>query len=106
MEMNEEGDTEVWREDATLKLDALSTIGAIEYSRESGSLVESMAPAKSEDRRINESENACDCEYTIKFIVCPFICKNPLKEIVLLRQALVEHRAHTRELLKFVDAKG
>ena len=67
--MNEEGGTKVRIKDATLKLDALSTIGAIEDSRESGSLVESMAPAKSEDRRINESENACDCEYTIKVFV-------------------------------------
>ena len=65
-----------------------------------------MAPAESEDRRRNESENACDCEYTIKFVVPPFMCKNILREIVLMQQALVEHRAHTRELLKFVDAKG
>ena len=43
--MNEEGGTEVRREDVALKLDALSTIGAIEDSRESGSLAESMAPA-------------------------------------------------------------
>ena len=104
--MNEEGGTEVRREDVALKLDALSTIGAIEDSRESGNIFESMAPAKSEDRRRNELENACDREYTIKVVVRPFMCKNLLREIVFLRQALVEHRADTRELLKFVDAKG
>ena len=48
-----------------MNLDALSTIGAIEDSRKSGSLAESMAPAKSEDKRRNESKNACDREYTI-----------------------------------------
>ena len=104
--MNEEGDTEVRREDALLKLDAFSAIGVIEDSRESGSLTESMAPTESEDRRRNESENSCDCEYTIQVVVHPFMCKNLLREIVLLQQALVKHRAHTRELLKFVDAKG
>ena len=106
MEMNEEGDTEVWREDATLKLDALSTIGAIEDSRESGNIFESMAPAKREDRRRNESENAYDHGYTIKVVVRPFMCKNLLREIVLPRQALFEHRTDTHELLKFVDANG
>ena len=77
--MNEEGGTEVRIEDATLKLDALSTIGGILDSKESRSLVESMAPAESEDRRRNESENACDCEYTIKDVVRPFMCKNLLR---------------------------
>ena len=106
MEMNEEGGIEVRREDAMLKLDALSTIGAIEDNMESGSLAESMAPTESEDRRRNESENDCDREYTIKVIVRPFMHKNLLREIVLLRQAQIYHRADTRELLKFVDAKG
>ena len=83
--MNEEGGIEVQREYATLKLDALCTIGVIEDSRESESLPESMAPAESKDRRRNESENSCDCEYTIKAIVHPFMCKNLLREIVLMR---------------------
>ena len=77
--MNEEGDTEVWIEDAMLKLNALFTIGGIECSRESGSLAESMAPAESEDRRRNESKNACDREYTIKDVVHIFMCKNLLR---------------------------
>ena len=52
-----------------MKLNALSTIGAIEDSRGSGSLVESMAPTESKDRMRNELENACDREYTIKVVV-------------------------------------
>ena len=53
LEMNEEGNIEVRREEAMLKLDTLSTIGAIEDSRESGSLAESTAPAEGGDRRRN-----------------------------------------------------
>lgn len=106
LEMNEEESTEVRSEDAELKLDALSTIDGTENSRESGNPAESMAPAESEDRRGNESENARDREYTVKAAVRPFTYKNLLREIVLLRQALVEHRADTREPLKFVDANS
>lgn len=105
LEMNEEEGTEIVSEDAELKLDALSAIGGTESSRESGSPAESVAPAESEEVRRNESENARDREFTVKAAVRPFTYKDLLREIVLLRQALLEHRADTCEPLRFVDAK-
>lgn len=105
LEMNEEEGTEIGKEDAELKLGALSAIGGTESSREGGSPAESVAPAEDAKGRRNESENARDREFTVRAAVRPFTYRDLLREIVLLRQALVEHRADTREPLKFVDAK-
>lgn len=105
LEMNEEEGTDIGNGDAELKLGALSEIGETGSSRESGGPAESVAPAEDAKGRRNESENARDREFAVRAAVRPFTYMDLFREIVLLREALVEHRADTREPLKFVDAK-